>query len=89
MGGDQPPVRVAASDADQGIGDLGVQPAANTGGRQLGGDLAQQLVAKPPIIGARRLEHQRILELVDDIVDLVVSSGRPPSTAGRDPSGGR
>ena len=73
MGGDQPPVRVAAPDADQGIGHLGVQPAAHTGGRQLGGDLAQQLVAKPPIVGAPRLEHQRIHEFVDDVVDLVVA----------------
>ena len=50
-----------------------MQPTAHAGGRQLGGDLAQQLVAKPPAVGSRRLEDQRILEFVDDVVDLVVA----------------
>ena len=73
VAGDQPPVRVTAHTADQGVGHLGVQPAAHARGRQLGGDLAQQLVAKPPTVGSPRLEHQRVLELVDDVVDLVVA----------------
>ena len=30
-------------------------------------------MAKTPIAGSTRLEHQRIFELVDDVVDLVVA----------------
>ena len=45
--GDQRPVRLTAHTAE-GIGHLGVQPTAHAGGRQLGGDFAQQLVAEPP-----------------------------------------
>jgi hypothetical protein len=36
-------------------------------------DLAQQLVAKPPTVCSPRFEHQRVLTLVDDVVDFVVS----------------
>ena len=69
---DQSPVRAAATHADQRIGRSGVQPPAHIRRRQLDGDLAQQLVAKPPTVGARWFEHQRILELIDDVVDLVI-----------------
>ena len=73
MPGDQPPVRVTAHTADQGVGHLGVQPPPHARGRQLGGHLAQQLVAKPPVIASPRLKHQCIFELVDDVDDLIVA----------------
>ena len=68
----------------QGIGHLRVQSPAHARGRHLGGHLAQQLVAKPPAVGSPRLKHQRVLEFVDDVVDLVLTQGPPPSTTGRD-----
>ena len=73
VGGHQPPVRVAARTSDEGVGHLGVQHRAHARGRQLSGDLAQQLMAKPPIVVSRRLEHKGVLEFVDDVVDLVVA----------------
>ena len=67
--GDQLPVRLTC--ADQGVGHLGVQCSPDGWRCQLGGDLAQQLMPKPPAIGSPWLQHQRLFELVNDIADLV------------------
>ena len=72
VAGDQPPVGITARPVDQGIGNPGVQPPSHSRWRQLGSYLAQQLVAKPPAVGSPRFEHQRVLEFIDDVVDLVV-----------------
>src|SRR6478735_11675314 len=65
VSGNQAPVRVAGPGAHQCVGNPAVQNTPDTRGRQLIGDLAKQLVAESPAVGAVCLEHERIFKNVD------------------------
>ena len=87
MAGDQTPVGVRTT--GESVADLAVQRPTHARRRHLRGDLPQEFVPKPPDVGTPRLEHQRVFEFTDDMVDVLLPEIDHTAQQGADPRVGR